>query len=90
MLAECRYVICEAERVPSYHGGNPFSEVDRFLKSQGFRILASTVGSGSNWERRIHFLKTNARIAWREKTLRPTKIYQGVFDVLYVNSRTSN
>ena len=90
MLADCRYVICEAERVPSYQGGNPFSEVDRFLKGQGFRIRASTVGSGNNWERRIHFLKTNARIAWREKTLFPTRIYQGVFDVLYVNSRMSD
>ncbi len=90
MLTECRYVICEAERVPSYQGGNPFSEVDKFLKSQGFRIRASTVGSGSNLERRIHFLRTNAQIAWREKTLFPTRIYQGVFDVLYVNARVSN
>ena len=83
-------MICEAEREPSYQGGNPFSEIDKFLKSQGFRIRASTVGSGSNLERRIHFLRTNSQIAWREKTLRPTKIYQGVFDVLYVNSRTSD
>jgi len=90
MLTECRYVICEAEREPSYQGGNPFSEIDKFLKSQGFRIRASTVGSGSNFERRIHFLRTNAQIAWREKKIFPTRIYQGMFDVLYVNTRMSD
>lgn len=85
-LRDCRYVICEAERVPSYQGGNSFRDLHRYLASQGFRLTASTIGSGSNLDRRINYWRTNLALAIRNRTLRPDRIYQGCFDVLYVNS----
>lgn len=89
-LADCRYVITEAERVPSYKGGNSFFSVNKFLKSEGFQIRATTIGSGTELERRLHFIKTNLSIALTERTLLPHRKYQGVFDVLYQNTRITN
>lgn len=84
-LKSCRYVICEAERVPSYQGGNAFKDLHTYLKSRGYSLVASTIGSGSTRERWINFWRTNLAIALRDRTLHPTRVYQGCFDVLYVN-----
>jgi FkbM family methyltransferase len=85
LLSRCRYVICEAERVPSYQGGNPFSEVNRMLKSEGFKLIGSTIGNGSTKDRWLNWWRVNARIAAKENTLRPDRVYQGIFDVVYEN-----
>lgn len=87
MLHQVQFVICEAERVPSYTGGNPFSAVNRLLKGNGFVFRGSTIGDGSRGARWNNWWRVNARIAVRERTLIPTRIYQGVFNVIYENRR---
>lgn len=67
-------------------GGNPFSQVNSFLKENGFKLCASSIGGGSTVDRWLNWWRTNARLAARERTLHPQRIYQGIFDVLYVNS----
>lgn len=87
LLDKCTYVICEAERVPSYRGGNRFTDVHKFLKKNGFRILSCTIGRGHRVDRWLHYWQSNVRLALSEKTMRPWQVYQGVFDVVYVNTR---
>jgi FkbM family methyltransferase len=87
LLNKCRYIICEAERVPSYEGGNSFAEMHRFLKANGFELIASTIGSGSTTSRWWNYWTCNLRIMATERTLHPMRVYQGCFDVIYRNSR---
>lgn len=87
LLDDCRYIICEAERVPSYEGGNSFAEMHAYLKSRGFTLIASTIGSGSTASRWWNFWTVNLRIMASERTLHPMRYYQGCFDVLYRNKR---
>lgn len=87
LLSQCRYIICEAERVPSYKGGKPFSKLNGFLKNNGFRMLSCTIGSGRPSERWVHYWMSNLRLALKERHIQPWRLYQGVFDVLYVNTR---
>lgn len=87
LLPACTYIICEAERIPSYVGGNRFSDIHHFLKANGFRILSCTIGNGHRLDRWLHYWRTNVRMALTERTLTPWTLYQGVFDVLYVNTR---
>lgn len=87
LLAQCRYIITEAERVPSYVGGNSFAQMNRLLKKNCFRLVASTIGNGGKFDRWNNWWRTNARIAIRERTIFPSKVYQGIFNVMYVNTR---
>ncbi|HBJ73071.1 MAG TPA: hypothetical protein DDY88_05055 [Actinobacteria bacterium] len=89
LLSRCKYIVTEAERVPSYKGGNSFKDLDRFVRAQGFRLVATSIGSGTRLARWRQFLSLNLRIAVSDRTLFPTRKYQGCFDVLYVNSRLS-
>lgn len=88
LLNSCKFVICEAERVPSYKGGNAFSELHSFMKRNGFVLRASTIGNGGLTHRWINFWRTNLSICVKEKTLAPLKTYQGCFDVIYENTRS--
>jgi len=85
-LRHCRYIVTEAERVPSYKGGNSFRELHRFVRSQGFELVATSIGSGTRVDRWRQFISLNLRIAWSDRTLAPMRKYQGCFDVLYVNT----
>ena len=85
LLRQCKYIITEAERVPSYVGGNSFRELDRFIRRQGFELKATSIGSGSKLSRWRQYISSNMKILIRDKTLFPMRRYQGCFDVLYVN-----
>lgn len=87
LLSECRFIACEAERVPSYKGGNSFRELNRFMSENGFHLVATTIGKGDRRSRWINYFRTNTLIAFRNRTFRPYRFYQGCFDVLYQNSR---
>lgn len=87
LLKDCKFVICEAERVPSYLGGNSFSELHRFMKKRGFTLRATTIGNGGRIHRWMNFWRTNLSITIHEKTFNPLNIYQGCFDVLYENTQ---
>jgi FkbM family methyltransferase len=82
-LLSCRYIVCEAERVPSYSGGNSFRALHKFLTSRGWVLKASTIGTGTRLDRWLHFVDTNVRLAVRNRTFRTDRLYQGCFDVLY-------
>lgn len=86
LLGKCKYIVTEAERVPSYKGGNSFKELDRFIRSQGFTLVATSIGSGTRLARWRQFVSLNIKIALSDRTLLPMRKYQGCFDVLYVNS----
>jgi len=87
LLKNVKYVVTEAERVPSYSGGNSFRGLNSYMQLQGFRIVASTAGGSSQIMRWRQAFSQNVRIAINDRTLRPWRKYQGCFDVLYLNER---
>lgn len=83
LLQECKFIACEAERVPSYTGGNSFRDLHRFMRRKGFKLIATTIGNGSRGARWSHFWRQILLISLQEASLTPWRFYQGVFDVLY-------
>lgn len=89
-LHSIKYITLESEPVPSYSGGTSTREVDQYLRKMGFRLLATReIGRGS-YKLNRHLVRKTISTMFSEKTFKPSKYWQGQYDLLYVNKSVSS